>query len=130
MYDALLDANVDRSATIVSLGDSIVGDVAGFVAATYLRGLDLVHCPTDLISMIDTSIGGKVGLDVPAGQEPDRAVQAAAAVVADVATLQTLSRRQFASGMAEVVKHAADRRLAAARRARERRVARSQPRGA
>ncbi len=68
VYDALLDANVDRSATIVSLGDSIVGDVAGFAAATYFRGLDLVHCPTDLIAMIDTSIGGKVGLDVPQGK--------------------------------------------------------------
>ena len=68
VYDALLGANVDRSATIVSLGDSNVGDVVGFVAATYLRGLDLVHCPTDLIAMIDTSIGGKVGLDVAQGK--------------------------------------------------------------
>jgi shikimate kinase / 3-dehydroquinate synthase len=106
VYDALLDANVDRSATIVSLGDSIVGDVAGFVAATYLRGLDLVHCPTDLISMIDTSIGGKVGLDVPHGKNLIGLYKQPHAVVADVATLQTLSRRQFASGMAEVVKHA------------------------
>ena len=108
VYDALLEANVDRTATIVSLGDSIVGDVAGFAAATYFRGLDLVHCPTDLIAMIDTSIGGKVGLDVPQG-EPDRSVQAPPAVLADVATLQTLSRRQFSSGMAEVVKHGLSR---------------------
>ena len=106
VYDALLDANVDRSATIVSLGDSIVGDVAGFAAATYFRGLDLVHCPTDLIAMIDTSIGGKVGLDVPQGKNLIGLYKQPSAVVADVATLQTLSRRQFASGMAEVVKHA------------------------
>ena len=106
VYDALLDANVDRSATIVSLGDSIVGDVAGFTAATYFRGLDLVHCPTDLIAMIDTSIGGKVGLDVPQGKNLIGLFKQPRAVVADVATLQTLSRRQFASGMAEVVKHA------------------------
>ena len=106
VYDALLDANVDRSATIVSLGDSIVGDVAGFAAATYFRGLDLVHCPTDLIAMIDTSIGGKVGLDVPQGKNLIGLFKQPRAVVADVATLQTLSRRQFASGMAEVVKHA------------------------
>ena len=106
VYDALLDANVDRSATIVSLGDSIVGDVAGFAAATYFRGLDLVHCPTDLIAMIDTSIGGKVGLDVPQGKNLIGLFKQPSAVVADVATLQTLSRRQFASGMAEVVKHA------------------------
>ena len=106
VYDALLDANVDRSATIVSLGDSIVGDVAGFAAATYFRGLDLVHCPTDLIAMIDTSIGGKVGLDVPQGKNLIGLFKQPRAVVADVATLQTLSRRQFTSGMAEVVKHA------------------------
>jgi 3-dehydroquinate synthase len=106
VYDALLDDNVDRSATIVSLGDSIVGDVAGFAAATYFRGLDLVHCPTDLIAMIDTSIGGKVGLDVPQGKNLIGLFKQPSAVVADVATLQTLSRRQFASGMAEVVKHA------------------------
>jgi shikimate kinase / 3-dehydroquinate synthase len=106
VYDALLDANLDRSATIVSLGDSIVGDVAAFAAATYLRGLDLVHCPTDLIAMIDTSIGGKVGLDVPQGKNLIGLFKQPRAVVADVATLQTLSRRQFAAGMAEVVKHA------------------------
>jgi shikimate kinase/3-dehydroquinate synthase len=106
VYDALLEANVDRSATIVSLGDSIVGDVAGFAAATYFRGLDLVHCPTDLIAMIDTSIGGKVGLDVPQGKNLIGLYKQPRAVVADVATLQTLSRRQFRSGMAEVVKHA------------------------
>ena len=106
VYDALLEANVDRSATIVSLGDSDVGDVAGFVAATYFRGLDLVHCPTDLIAMVDTSIGGKVGLDVPHGKNLIGLFKQPRAVVADVATLQTLSRREFASGMAEVVKHA------------------------
>jgi shikimate kinase / 3-dehydroquinate synthase len=106
VYGALLDANVDRSATIVSLGDSIVGDVTGFAAATYLRGLDLVHCPTDLIAMIDTSIGGKVGLDVPQGKNLIGLFKQPRAVVADVATLQTLSGRQFAAGMAEVVKHA------------------------
>ena len=129
VYDALLDANVDRSATIVSLGDSIVGDVAGFAAATYFRGLDLVHCPTDLIAMIDTSIGGKVGLDVPQGKNLIGLFKQPRAVVADVATLQTLSRRQFASGMAEVVKHALIAGSASAHPARRRRVARAQSRG-
>ncbi len=106
VYDALLDANIDRSATIVSLGDSIVGDVAGFAAATYLHGLDLVRCPTDLTAMIDTNIDGKVGLDAPQGKNVIGLYKQPRSVVADVATLQTLSRRQFASGMAEVVKHA------------------------
>jgi 3-dehydroquinate synthase len=106
VYDALLAAGIDRTATIASLGDSVVGDVAGFAAATYFRGLDLVHCPTDLIAMIDTSIGGKVGLDLPQGKNLIGVFKQPRAVVADVATLQTLSDRQFASGMAEVVKHA------------------------
>jgi 3-dehydroquinate synthase len=105
VYDALLDADVDRSATIVSLGTSVVGDVAGFVAATYLRGVDLVHCPTNLIAMVDTSIGGKVGLDRPQGRNLVGVFKQPTAVIADVATLQTLEPREFAAGMAEVVKH-------------------------
>jgi shikimate kinase/3-dehydroquinate synthase len=105
VYDVLLDADIDRSATIVSLGTSVVGDVAGFAAATYLRGLDLVHCPTNLIAMIDTSIGGKVGLDRPHGRNLVGLFKHPKAVVADVATLQTLDPRDFAAGMAEVVKH-------------------------
>ena len=105
VYDTLLDADIDRSATIVSLGTSVVEDVAGFVAATYLRGVDLVHCPTGLIAMIDTSIGGKVGLDRPHGRNLVGLFKQPKAVVADVATLQTLEPREFAAGMAEVVKH-------------------------
>jgi shikimate kinase/3-dehydroquinate synthase len=105
VYDTLLDADIDRSATIVSLGTSVVEDVAGFVAATYLRGVDLVHCPTNLIAMIDTSIGGKVGLDRPHGRNLVGLFKQPKAVVADVATLQTLEPREFAAGMAEVVKH-------------------------
>ncbi len=105
VYDKLLDAEIDRSATVVSLGTSVVEDVAGFVAATYLRGLDLVHCPTNLIAMIDTSIGGKVGLDRPHGRNLVGLFKQPTAVVADVATLQTLEPREFAAGMAEVVKH-------------------------
>jgi shikimate kinase / 3-dehydroquinate synthase len=105
VYDTLLDADIDRSATIVSLGTSVVEDVAGFVAATYLRGVDLVHCPTGLIAMIDTSIGGKVGLDRPHGRNLVGLFKQPKAVVADVATLQTLEPREFAAGMSEVVKH-------------------------
>ncbi len=105
VYEQLLDAQLDRSATVVSLGDSIVGDVAAFAAATYLRGVDLVHCPTDLIAMIDTSVGGKVGLDVPQGNNLIGLFKQPSAVIADVATLQTLSPREFAAGMGEVLKH-------------------------
>jgi len=105
VYDALLDADMDRSVTIVALGTSVVADIVGFVAATYLRGVDLVHCPTNLIAMVDTSIGGKVGLDRPHGRNLVGLFKQPRAVIADVATLQTLAPREFAAGMAEVVKH-------------------------
>ncbi|MGA9595818.1 MAG: 3-dehydroquinate synthase, partial [Acidimicrobiia bacterium] len=105
VYRKLLAAGVDKSATVVSLGTSIIGDVAGFAAATYLRGLDLVHCPTNLIAMVDTSVGGKVGLDVPQGRNLIGLYKQPKAVLADVGTLQTLPRRDFASGLAEVIKH-------------------------
>lgn len=105
VYEHLFRAGIDRSATIVSLGSSIIGDVAGFAAATYLRGLDLVHCPTNLIAMVDTSVGGKVGLDVTQGRNLIGLFKQPKAVVADVGTLQTLPARDFASGLAEVVKH-------------------------
>ncbi len=105
VYDRLFEAGVDKTATIVSLGTSIVGDIGGFAAATYLRGVDLVHCPTNLRAMVDTSIGGKVGLDVPQGRNLLGLYKQPKGVVADVATLQTLSKRDFSSGLAEVVKH-------------------------
>ena len=105
VYEQLFRAGVDKSATLLSLGTSIIGDVAGFAAATYLRGLDLVHCPTNLIAMVDTSIGGKVGLDVTHGRNLIGLWKQPKAVIADVGTLQTLPAREFASGLAEVVKH-------------------------
>jgi shikimate kinase / 3-dehydroquinate synthase len=105
VYRQLFAAGVDKSATVVSLGTSIIGDVAGFAAATYLRGVDLVHCPTNLIAMVDTSVGGKVGLDVPQGRNLIGLYKQPKAVVADVGTLQTLPRRDFISGLAEVIKH-------------------------
>jgi 3-dehydroquinate synthase len=105
IYQQLFEAGIDKSATAVSLGTSIIGDVAGFAAATYLRGLDLVHCPTNLIAMVDTSVGGKVGLDVPQGRNLIGLYKQPKAVLADVGTLQTLPERDFRSGLAEVVKH-------------------------
>jgi shikimate kinase / 3-dehydroquinate synthase len=105
VYKYLFEPGIDKSATVVSLGTSIVGDIAGFAAATYLRGLDLVHCPTNLIAMVDTSVGGKVGLDVPQGRNLIGLYKQPKAVLADVGTLQTLPARDFASGLAEVVKH-------------------------
>jgi 3-dehydroquinate synthase len=105
VYGQLFAAQIDKSATVISLGTSIIGDIAGFAAATYLRGIDLVHCPTNLIAMIDTSVGGKVGLDVSQGRNLIGLYKQPKAVVADVGTLQTLPWRDFSSGLAEVVKH-------------------------
>ena len=106
VHRKLLDARLDRSTTLISLGDSIIGDVTAFAAATYLRGIDVVHIPTELIAMIDTSVGGKVGLDVPHGRNLIGLFKQPRAVIADVTTLRSLSPNVFSAGMSEVVKHA------------------------
>lgn len=105
IYDQLLAAGIDRQATIVALGGGVVGDVAGFVAATYLRGVDFVQCPTSLLAMVDASVGGKTGVDLPQGKNLVGAFKQPTAVLADITTLQTLPSEEFAAGMAEVVKH-------------------------
>ncbi|MBK7896740.1 MAG: 3-dehydroquinate synthase [Anaerolineaceae bacterium] len=105
IYDQLLAAGLDRQATIVALGGGVVGDIAGFVAATYLRGVDFVQCPTSLLAMVDASVGGKTGVDLPQGKNLVGAFKQPTAVLADITTLQTLPPEEFAAGMAEVVKH-------------------------
>jgi 3-dehydroquinate synthase len=105
IYDELLNKGFDRSGTIISLGGSVVGDVAGYVAATYMRGVNFVQCPTSLIAMVDTSVGGKTSIDLPQGKNMIGVYKQPAKVIADVATLQTLHQADFASGMAEVIKH-------------------------
>ena len=105
IYDQLLAAGMDRQATLVALGGGVVGDVAGFVAATYMRGVDFVQCPTSLLAMVDASVGGKTGVDLPQGKNLVGAFKQPTAVLADVATLSTLPKEEFAAGMAEVVKH-------------------------
>jgi 3-dehydroquinate synthase len=105
IYDQLIDFGFDRSGTIVSLGGSIVGDIAGFVAGTYMRGVNFVQCPTSLLAMADTSIGGKTSIDLPQGKNLIGIFKQPSMVIADVATLQSLPAREFTSGMAEVVKH-------------------------
>jgi shikimate kinase / 3-dehydroquinate synthase len=105
VYDRLLDHGFDRTGTIVSLGGSVVGDIAGYVAATYMRGVDLIQCPTSLMSMVDTSVGGKTSIDLPQGKNIIGVYKQPVKILADVATLQTLPQLDFASGMAEVIKH-------------------------
>lgn len=105
VYDQLLDKGFDRSGTIISLGGSVVGDIAGYVAATYMRGVNFVQCPTSLMAMVDTSVGGKTSIDLPQGKNMIGVYKQPTKIIADVATLQTLPQLDFASGMAEVIKH-------------------------
>jgi 3-dehydroquinate synthase len=105
VYDELVEIGFDRSGTIVALGGSVIGDIAGFVAATYMRGVNLVQCPTSLLAMADTSIGGKNSLDLPQGKNLIGSFKQPSLVIADVATLNTLPIEELISGMAEIIKH-------------------------
>lgn len=97
---------LDRADLIVALGGGVVGDVAGFVAATYMRGIDFIQIPTTLLAMVDSSVGGKTAIDLAAGKNLAGAFWQPRAVLADVGCLGTLSDAQFADGCGEVVKHA------------------------
>lgn len=103
--DQMLARHLGRDAAVVALGGGVVGDLAGFVAATYLRGIPYVQVPTSLLAMIDSSIGGKTGVDVPTGKNLLGAFHQPRLVVADLDTLATLPAVQLAAGLAEAVKH-------------------------
>ena len=105
LYDGLLAAGLGRDGTIIGLGGGVVGDVAGFVAATYLRGIDFALCPTSLLAMVDASIGGKTGVDLPQGKNLVGAFAQPRGVLADVGTLATLPAAEFTAGLAEAAKH-------------------------
>ena len=105
VYDQLVDIGFDRSGTIMALGGSVIGDIAGFVAATFMRGVNLVQCPTSLLAMADTSIGGKNSLDLSKGKNLVGSFKQPSLVIADIATLMTLPAEELVSGMAEVIKH-------------------------
>ena len=115
LWRALARAGIGRDGAVIALGGGTVGDVAGFAAATYLRGIRYAQIPTTLLAMVDSSIGGKTGIDLPAGKNLVGAFWAPDAVLADPAVLGSLPRRQRASGLAEVVKAAflADRQAVA-----------------
>lgn len=104
LWHAFLDARIDRSDTIVAVGGGVVGDLAGFAAATWLRGVRWVGLPTSLLAMVDSSIGGKTGADLPQGKNLIGAFHPPALVLADTETLATLPGDEFRSGLAEVVK--------------------------
>jgi 3-dehydroquinate synthase len=105
LYGQMVRAGMDRSGTVLALGGGVVGDTAGFVAATFMRGVRLVQVPTTLLSMVDSSVGGKVGVDLPEGKNLVGAFKQPAWVLIDPDTLRTLPMREIRCGMAEVIKH-------------------------
>ena len=107
LTDWLLAEGAGRDTAIVALGGGVVGDLAGFVAATYLRGVPVIQVPTTLLAMVDAAIGGKTGVDTPRGKNLVGAFHQPAAVVADPLTLSTLPAAHVRAGIAEVIKHGA-----------------------
>ncbi len=105
LTDALLQAGFGRDSAVLALGGGVVGDLAGFVAATYARGIPYIQVPTTLLAMLDASVGGKTGVDVPEGKNLVGAFHHPAAVLIDPATLATLPERDYRAGLAEAVKH-------------------------
>ena len=113
IYDALVKGGADRSATLLTFGGGVIGDMGGFAAATYLRGIRLAHVPTTLLAQVDASVGGKVGVNLPGGKNLVGAFHQPSVVVIDPRVLSTLPRREFRAGLYEVIKYgvACDRAL-------------------
>ena len=107
IYDGLLDAHADRSTTIFALGGGVVGDLAGFAAASYMRGVAYVQVPTTLLAQVDSSVGGKTAINHPRGKNLIGAFYQPAAVIADVDMLDTLPQRELSPALAEVIKYGA-----------------------
>jgi 3-dehydroquinate synthase len=105
IYDALLERRCDRKTTLIALGGGVVGDLAGFAAATYMRGIPFIQVPTTLLAQVDSSIGGKTGINHPLGKNMIGAFYQPRVVLADTAVLESLPPRELSAGMAEVIKH-------------------------
>ena len=107
LYDRLVEARLERSSTIFALGGGVTGDLAGFAAATFLRGIALVQIPTTLTAQVDSSLGGKTGINHPAAKNLIGSFYQPRMIVADVETLQSLPDREFREGLGEVIKYGA-----------------------
>ena len=105
LYDQFLAAEMDRRSPVIGLGGGVVGDMAGFAAASYLRGVPFVQIPTTVLSMVDASVGGKTGVDLPQGKNLVGAFKQPSLVVIDPAVIESLPAAEFRSGLAEIVKH-------------------------
>jgi 3-dehydroquinate synthase len=105
LYSNALAADLDRKSFIVALGGGVIGDLAGFLAATLYRGIRLAQVPTSLLAMVDSSVGGKTGINLPEGKNLIGSFHQPALVLADTASLKTLPRREYLSGLAEVIKY-------------------------
>ncbi len=105
LYDRLLEARLDRNSAIVALGGGVIGDLTGFAAATFLRGVPYVQMPTTLLAQVDSSVGGKTGVNHPQGKNLVGAFYQPRLVLIDTETLHSLPRREFIAGLAEVIKY-------------------------
>ena len=109
LIDELVALGAQRDATVVALGGGVIGDMAGFAAAAYMRGINVVQVPTTLLAQVDAAVGGKTGVNLAAGKNLVGAFHSPAAVIVDVDTLATLDERDYRAGLAEVVKYGAIR---------------------
>ena len=105
IYEALLKAKLDRKSALIALGGGVIGDITGFAASTYMRGIDFIQVPTTLLAQVDSSVGGKTGVNHPLGKNMIGAFWQPRLVWIDTATLETLPRREFLSGLGEVIKY-------------------------
>ena len=106
IFDALLAARFNRDCTVLALGGGVIGDMAGFAAASFQRGVDFVQVPTTLLSQVDSSVGGKTGINHPLGKNMIGAFKQPSVVLADMAQLDTLPERELSAGLAEIIKYA------------------------
>jgi 3-dehydroquinate synthase len=109
VFDVMLENRCDRHSVLIALGGGVIGDMAGFAAAAFMRGVSFIQVPTTLLAQVDSSVGGKTGINHPLGKNMIGAFHQPLAVIADIATLDTLPDKELSAGLAEIIKHGAIR---------------------